>query len=231
MECVSGFFFSLLGRGVAQSWEELAVELRGALNSAHEVGGEVIRKWQISRRERAYVPSWAISFAKNSDWGNSAGLASLRLATSAANHLFSRSSAADHFKTTYECPKEEEPSICFLDCVLKFSADGCIAEDNDIRNPMSCRFYRFFNFELLAEWETEEEKTQASMTLQKFLASTWHGNSGAHHSELMALTLAFAGREVGRFFALPERRNAWKTTHDTSFCYFLGSGDSIGRGA
>ena len=157
MECVSGFFFSLFGRGVAQSWEEPVLERRGALNSAHDVAEEVIRRWQSCRRgavqskERAHGPSWAISFAKNSEWGTTACLASSRLATSAESHLFTRSAAAVHFKTTYECPKEEEPMLCFLDCVLKFIAGGCIVEDHDIRNPRSRRFYQFFNFELLAE--------------------------------------------------------------------------------
>ena len=237
MECVSGFYFSLFGRDVAQSWDDLAVELRWALNSAHDVGGEVIRRWKSCRRdavqakEREYGPSWAISFAKNLDWGAIAGLAASMLATSAENHLFSRSDAAAHFKTTYERQKEEEPMLCFLDCVLKFSAGGCIVEGNDIRNPRSCRFYQFPNFELLAEGETEDEKTEASTTLQKFLAATWSGNSGAHRAEMMALTLAFAGREVGRLSILPDRSNAGKTTRDTSPRYFLGSGDSSGRGS
>ena len=31
------------------------------------------------------------------------------------------------------------------------------------------------------------------------MAAKWHRNSGAHHDEMMALTLEFAGREVGMF--------------------------------
>ena len=48
---------------------------------------------------------------------------------------------------------------------------------------------------------------------------------------MMALALAFFGREVGMFFIPPDRSNAGKTTRDTSFFYFLGADDSIGRGS
>ena len=48
---------------------------------------------------------------------------------------------------------------------------------------------------------------------------------------MMELTLAFAGREIGRFFVLPDRSNAGKPTRDTSPGYFLGPDDSSGRGS
>ena len=48
---VSGFLFSLFGRDVAQSWEELARELRRAPNTAHDVGAEDTRQWKNNRRD------------------------------------------------------------------------------------------------------------------------------------------------------------------------------------
>ena len=237
MECVSGFFFSICGGEVGQTWEALRAELlRGRRRSVAD-GSNVLEDWKAKRagaimaKESTYGPSWTVSFAKNSDWATVAGLSASRMAISSENHLFSRPAAAAHFKHTYECAKDEEPRLCFTDCVLMFGPHGYIVEDTEARTPRSCRFYQFFNFDLIDPEETDEEKEIASATLRKFLASTWHGNEGAHHAEMMALTLAFCGREVGRFFILPDRSNAGKTTHDTSFCYFLGADDSSGRGS
>ena len=116
-------------------------------------------------------------------------------------------------------------------CVLKCSAYGRIAEDNDIRSPMSRRCYQFFNFDLLAEGWEEEEMTEASATLQESLAATWNGGKGANRAEMMALALAVAGREDGRCFVLPDRGGDWATTRGNSPRYFVGRGDSIGIGS
>ena len=78
--------------------------------------------------------------------------------------------------------------------------------------------------------ESAGEKAAASEVLRKFPPSTWHGGEGAHRAKTMAPNLAFSGREVGRFFILPDRSNAGETTRDTSFCNFLGVDDSSGRG-
>ena len=118
--------------------------------------------------------------------------------------------------------------MCFLDCVLKFDDAGTIVEDNATLQPRHCRYYQFFEFELLDVDETEEEKTEATEELIRFLSSTWHGNIGAHNAEMMAITLAHAGGEFGRFFALPGKSDVCKTTHDVVFSYFLGAADSIG---
>ena len=48
---------------------------------------------------------------------------------------------------------------------------------------------------------------------------------------MMALTLAYDGREVGRFFVLPDRSDSGKTTRNLALCYFLGGEDTSGRGA
>ena len=93
--------------------------------------------------------------------------------------------------------------MCFLDCVLMFNEDGAIAEDKEKNAPRNCRFYHFFDFPLLDNRETEEDKEAANDALQTFLGATWHGNAGAHHAEMMALTLAYDGLEIGRFSPPP----------------------------
>ena len=45
---------------------------------------------------------------------------------------------------------------------------------------------------------------------------------------MMALTLAFGGRDVGGFFVVPDRSDIGKTTHDIAFCYFMGSDAASG---
>ena len=170
-----------------------------------------------------------MSFSKNADWATVAGLSACRMSVSAEQHLFSRGSTSMlHFKRTYECAKCEVPRLCFMDCVLMFGKGGDLVEDTATRNPRRCHSYQVFDFDLLDENESEESAIAANETLLKFLTSTWHGNSGAHQAEMMGLTLAFAGRDVGRFFILPDKSDSGKTTHDIAFCYFLGSEESSG---
>ena len=116
-----------------------------------------------------------------------------------------------------------------MDCVLKFDENGVLVEDNVDRCPRFCHFYQLFDFDLLDESETEEEERAARETLRRFLKSTWHGNAGAHSAEMMALTLAYAGYEVGRFLVLPDRSDARRTTHNVALSYFHGASDSIGK--
>ena len=87
-----------------------------------------------------------------------------------------------------------------MDCFLKFDENGVLVEDNVDRCPRFCHFYQLFDFDLLDESETEEEERAARETLRRFLKTTWHGNAGAHSAEMMALTLAYAGYEVGGVF-------------------------------
>ena len=46
--------------------------------------------------------------------------------------------------------------MCFLDCLLKFDDAGTIVADDAWPQPRHCRYYRFFESELLDVDETEE---------------------------------------------------------------------------
>ena len=46
---------------------------------------------------------------------------------------------------------------------------------------------------------------------------------------MMAITLAYDGREVGGFFAFPDKRDVGETTRDLAFSHFLGAADSSGK--
>ena len=48
---------------------------------------------------------------------------------------------------------------------------------------------------------------------------------------MMAPTLDFSGRDVGRAYGPPDRSGAGKTTRDLSFCYSIGSASPSGRGS
>ena len=236
LDCVAGFFFTLEGKGVERTWPSVEDELRGAIRHSDGDYDDLIGKWLHARRtcvekkERQYGVAWSMNFTKTADWATQVGMSASKSSVAAEVHLFSRPATALHFKRTYECPKIEEPRMCFLDCVLKFNEDGSIVEDKERKAPRNCRFYQFFDFPLLDNRETEEDKKAANDALQTFLSATWHGNAGAHHAEMMALTLAYAGREVGRFFILPDRSDSGKTTHNLALCYFLGGEESSGRG-
>ena len=45
--------------------------------------------------------------------------------------------------------------MCFLDCVIKFDDAGAIVEDNATLHPRHCRYYQFFEFELLGVDEAD----------------------------------------------------------------------------
>ena len=128
-----------------------------------------------------------------------------------------------HFKRTYECAKCEIPRLRCMDCVLMFGNGGDLVDDTAVRIPRRRRSYQVFDFDLLGEDEFGEDADAANERLLKFLSSTWHGDLGAHQAEVMGMTLAYAGRDVGRFFIFPDKSDSGKTTHDVAFCYFLGS--------
>ena len=235
MDSVSGFFFSLSGREVGKHWEEISGDLILQRESAKASGSDVLLLWEERRRlsvtekERQYGSSRGVTFSRTADWQTVAGISAMRMSLSAEAHLFSRPGTGFQIKQTYESPKVEDPRLSFLDCVLMYGPDGSLVEDVVVRCPRFSQFYQLFDFELLDDSETQEERDTARDNLAIFLKSTWHGNSGAHHAEMMALTLAYANREVGRFFVLPDRSDAGKTTHDVVLSYFLGASDSSGR--
>ena len=45
---------------------------------------------------------------------------------------------------------------------------------------------------------------------------------------MMGQALEYAGRDVGRFFIPPDKRDSGATTQDIAFFYFLGSAESSG---
>ena len=198
-------FFPICGREVGQSWEAVSEELvRGRIMSVSD-GSNVLEAWKAKRegsirsKDCTYWSSRSVSFAKNADWATADGLSASRMANFSENHLFSRPAADAHLNNTYECAKEEEPRLCFSDCVLMFGPDGYLVEDTDTRTPTPCRFYHFCNFDIIDPEETDDGKEIASVALRKFLAYTWHGGEGAHHAGMMGAALAFFGGEVGRF--------------------------------
>ena len=204
--------------------------LRGSVAKARENGRDVLEWWEMLRRcaieekESMYGSSWSVSFSGNADWATVTGLSSCRMSVNAEQHLFSRGSASMlHFKRTYECAKCEIPRLCFMGCVLMFGKGGNLAEDTAVRSPRRFRPYQVFDFDILDEDESEEDARAANERLLKFPSSTWHGNLGAHQAEMMGLTMAYDGRDVGRFFILPDKSDSGKTTHDSAPCYFLGS--------
>ena len=238
MDCVAGFFFSISGKGARRTWGSISPLLREAVSDARENGRNVMDQWALLKRsaveekESAYGPAWSMSFSKNADWATVSGLAACRMSVSAEQHLFSRAATSMlHFKRTYERAKRETPRLCFLDCVLMFGKGGYLVDDDSVRSPRSCHSYQIFDFNLVGGDESEEDANAVNDRLLKFLSATWHGNLGAHQAEMMALTLAFAGRDVGRFFILPDKSDSGKTTHDLAFCYFLGSEESSGSGS
>ena len=236
MDCVAGFFFTLEGMGIPRTWNNVEDELRATIHASSGNYAPLIDRWldarrtSVEKKERKYGVAWSMNFAKTADWATQVGMSASRASVAAEVHLFSRPTTSLQFKRTYECSKVEEPRMCFLDCVLKFDDVGAIVEDKEKKAPRNCRFYQIFDFRLLDDGETDAEKEVASEALQTFLGATWHGNAGAHHAEMMALTLAYAGREVGRFFILPDRSDSGKTTHNLALCYFLGGEDTSGRG-
>ena len=70
------------------------------------------------------------------------------------------------FKTTYECPKGEEPRLRFLDCVLKFSAGGCIVEDHDIYGTQGRADST--NSAISNYWPKERQKTKRQRCRRRY---------------------------------------------------------------
>ena len=237
IDCASGFFFSMQGKGVPRDWPHIELFMKEQVSEYSHNAQELLEMWDYTRRvsvqnkERVYGVHSSVKFSTNAEWPLQTGVAVSKVCVSAELHLFTRPSTSVHIKRTYESPKIEEPRLCFLDCVLKFNDRGTLVPDIETVSPRKCRFYQFFDFCLLLENETVSDKARASENLQDFFSATWHGNAGAHTAEMMGLTLAFAGREVGRFYILPDRSDSGKTTHDLALCYLLGSSESSGRGS
>ena len=110
-----------------------------------------------------------------------------------------------------------------------FGRDGSHVDYMSARVPRNSHPYQISDFDLLNEPETKEEAQESNGSLRRFPGSTCHGNSGARRAEVMASTLAFGGRAVGRFFVLPGRSEIGKTTRDLAFFYFVGSAASSGN--
>ena len=83
-----------------------------------------------------------------------------------------------------------------------FDCHGSLVKDKAVRSPRNSHSYQIPDFDLLDQSETKEDVRGPNETIRKFLGATWHGNSGARHAEMMALTLAFGGRNVGGFSIL-----------------------------
>ena len=64
----------------------------------------------------------------------------------------------------------------------------------------------------MGEDESEDDANAANERLLKFLSETWRGNLGPLQAEMMWRALAFAGREVGRFFIPKDKSGSGKKT-------------------
>ena len=205
MDCASGFFFSLHDKDAERGRGQICIALIQSRASAEASGMVVASQWEQYRRsaidgEEKYGPSWGVSFSINPDWCAIDGLSAARFGIEAARHLFARASSSAHFRQTYELPKEEVSRLFLLDVALKFIPDGSLVGDRDICRPVPVDTTSSSTSTSLSTQRLMRNEKDASGKLLTSLSATWHGDSGCHRAEMLAHTIAFSGRDVGRFF-------------------------------
>ena len=153
MECVSGFFISQSSKDLERACAVISPEIRSSMEEAIAGWRCVLderpssRRKSVDEKESLHGTSWGASFSRTltgrfqQDWPHRA------YAFQPGRFFFAR------FARTCESRQSDVHTMRFPDCVLKFGDSGTIVEDDAMMQPRICRYYQFFEFELIDAYE------------------------------------------------------------------------------